>query len=81
MACEPQTIEGLLADPLIQSLMRADRVDAQDLKSMLTGLAAQRRARGLDLKGARVWFCGQRVAPPPAPVTLRLTTDVERVCR
>ena len=42
------TIDPLLADPLIQKVMRADRVEPQALKSMLHGTArriAERAAR------------------------------------
>ena len=59
MACSPQTIDDLLADPMIQAVMRADRVETVQLKQMLTGVAERRRERDLDLKGAKVWFCGQ----------------------
>ena len=34
-----QTIDDLLADALIQKVMRADRVEPQALKSLLTGTA------------------------------------------
>jgi hypothetical protein len=63
MARSPQTIDDLLADPLIQAVMRADRVETVALKQMLMGVAARRRERALNLTGARVWFCGQ---PRPA---------------
>ncbi len=65
MACSPQTIDDLLADPMIQAVMRADRVETVQLRQMLTGVAEKRRERALDLSSARVWFCGQ---PRPAPV-------------
>jgi hypothetical protein len=34
-----QTIDDLLADPLIQTVMRADHVEPQALKTLLTGTA------------------------------------------
>jgi hypothetical protein len=69
------TIDSLLADPLIQSVMRADRVDPRALKTMLTRVAANHREPRLDLEGARIRFGGQARARaedatplPPAPI-------------
>ena len=46
MARSLETIDDLLADPLIQAVMRADRVETGALKQMLSGVAAKRRERG-----------------------------------
>lgn len=35
-----ETIDDLLADPLIQAIMQADRVDAASLRGLLKGVAA-----------------------------------------
>jgi hypothetical protein len=53
------TIDSLLADPLIQSVMRADRVDPRALRTMLTRVAANRPEPRLDLEGVRFRFGGQ----------------------
>jgi hypothetical protein len=88
MAMPPQvspTIDSLLADPLIQSVMRADRVDPLALRTMLTRVAANRREPRLDLDGARIRFGGQprpragEATPlPPAPAWLG---DGDACCR
>jgi len=59
MARSSETLDDMLADPLVQAVMRADRVETAALKQMLTGVADRLRERRLDLTGARVWFCGQ----------------------
>ena len=74
MACVPETIDSLLADPLIQAVMRADRVETDALRRMLTDVAVRRRQRALDLTGARVWFCGQL---RPAATSSRLWPPAE----
>jgi hypothetical protein len=55
-----QTVDDLLADPLIQMVMQADRVDAPALRGLFSGVATQiaddRRKRSLDFSGARVRF-------------------------
>ena len=38
------TIDELLSDSLIQAVMRADKVDADQLKGLLEGVAAKRPA-------------------------------------
>ena len=40
-APQTETIRGLLADPLIQAMMRADKVERDDLAAMLEGVAAK----------------------------------------
>jgi hypothetical protein len=49
-----QTIDNLLADPLIQTVMRADRVEPQALRSLLDGtarrLADSRRASAVQVR-------------------------------
>ena len=79
------TIDGLLADPMIQSAMRADRVDPGALKMMLTRVAASRRAPKLDLEGARFRF-GAEPRPTPSQATRLLPaptwmSDGESCCR
>ena len=54
ISCAP-TLDDLLADPLVQALMSADRVDAAGLRREMTQTAT-RIARPLDLAGARVRF-------------------------
>ena len=76
------TIDHLLADSLIQTVMRADRVDPDKLKLMLTGVgarvAAGRQEPKLALEGARVRFGAEArprqqatalLAPPRGGVT------------
>jgi hypothetical protein len=74
-ACSFQTVDNLLADPLIQAVMRADHVETGALKGMLNGVAvrvaADRRERALSMEGARVRFAGE-VRAQPAPMMLRL---------
>jgi len=57
-------IEGLLADPLVQLVMAADRVNATAVRSEFKQAAARvsNRAPRLDLAGARVRFA------PKSPV-------------
>ena len=62
MVCSAPTLDDLLADPLIQAVMRADHVETVALKRMLTGVAARQTERALDLSGARVRFCCQTSA-------------------
>ncbi len=69
-----QTVDDLLADPLIQILMRADRVEPSALKGMLSGVAAHVRARApaLTFDPIRVRFATEavprllRLSPPEA---------------
>ncbi|MFZ0601323.1 MAG: hypothetical protein WAN05_08175 [Roseiarcus sp.] len=68
------TIDHLLADPLIQKVMRADRVEPLALRSLLDGtarrIAEARRAAtvqvGQDL-GRRGFFRGPLLLMRPAP--------------
>ena len=68
-----QTVDDLLADALIQKVMRADRVEPQALKNLLDGtarrIADSRRAGsaqiGQDL-GRRVSFRGPLLLMRPA---------------
>ena len=68
------TIDHLLADPLIQKVMRADRVEPLALRSLLDGtarrIAERRRATtvqvGQDL-GRRGLFRGPLLLMRPAP--------------
>jgi hypothetical protein len=63
-------MDDLLADPLIQSVMRADRVDAAALRVELTHAATRlsARPRPLALSGARVRFGCE---PRPAALAIR----------
>ena len=68
------TIDHLLADPLIQMVMRADRVEPLALRSLLDGtarrIAAARRSAavqvGQDL-GRRGWSRGPLLLMRPTP--------------
>ena len=68
MVCPSQTLDDLLADPLVQALMRADRVETPDLRRMMRDVAEKRREAGLDFSRARLRFCGQTRASADAPV-------------
>jgi hypothetical protein len=76
MAYRAQTIDDLLADSLIQKVMRADHVEPQALKTLLDGtarrIAESRRAAtvqvGQDL-GRRGWFRGPLLLARPAART------------
>jgi hypothetical protein len=68
------SIDDLLADPLIQAVMKADRVEPAALKSLLTDAAvrlARPAPRPLAINAENVRFSGQRRAPlrigSPAP--------------
>ena len=66
------SIDDLLADPLIQAVMKADHVEPQALKSLLSDAAARLSpVRPLAVNPANVRFAGQRRPPlrigPPAP--------------
>ncbi len=61
------TIDHLLADPLIQKVMRADRVEPQALKSMLHGAArriADRRRETTVQVGQDLGRRGSLRSPP-----------------
>jgi len=64
-----QTVDDLLADPLIQAVMRADRVEPDALKGMLTGVAARvganRRALALAFDPVSVRFGAEARTPTP----------------
>ena len=66
-ACSSPTLDGLLADPLIQALMRADRVDAGALRRELTLVADDLAMRPLPRvqlgAPARPSFIGPRLPP------------------
>jgi hypothetical protein len=80
MAHTSQTLDELLADPMIQAVMRADRVEPAALKDMLTGVADRLNQRRLDLTGARFWFCGQS-RPASAPkLWPQAKSGEDRVC-
>jgi hypothetical protein len=71
--CFSPTLDDLLADPLVQALMSADRVDAGSLRREMTRTAARvAQPNGHDLAGARVRFAG---APRPARAALPLVAD------
>jgi hypothetical protein len=55
------TIDDLLGDPVVQAMMRADRVEAQALRTMLVSAAGRLAAPGP--KEAARAFC---VGPPVA---------------
>ena len=79
------TIDLLLSDPLIQMTMRADHVDPNALKTMLTRVAASRRDPRIDLEGARFRF-GAEPRPRPGEATPLLPApawmgDGESCCR
>jgi hypothetical protein len=70
------TIDGLLADPLIQKVMRADRVEPQALKVLLQGTAGRiadaRRAGSVQIErdlGRRNLFHGPLLLMRPATRT------------
>ena len=68
------TIERLLADSLIQAVMRADGVDPGALKAMLTGVgarvAAGRQEPKIALEGARVRLSAETRPRQQAPTLL-----------
>ena len=76
------TIDELLADPLIQTVMRADQVEPQALKALLNGAAsritATRRERAAERSG--VVFVRspseRRGREPDAPPAARRATRV-----
>lgn len=62
-------IDDLLADPIIQMVMKADHVEPQDVRSLVTRAAARRPARALAFHPENVRFSGQtrpplRLSPP-----------------
>jgi hypothetical protein len=63
MSFRDDTIDGLLADSLIQTVMRADHVEPEALKALLTG-AASRIAAGRDEPTAQ--RAAVLVAGPPS---------------
>jgi hypothetical protein len=69
-----QSIDDLLADPLIQAVMKADHVEPAALKSLLADTAvrlARPAPRPLAINPANVRFAGQKRPPlrlsAPAP--------------
>ena len=76
------TIDELLADPLIQTVMRADQVEPQALRALLNGAAsriiATRRERAAERSG--VVFVRspseRRGREPDAPLAARRATRV-----
>jgi hypothetical protein len=71
-----ETVDDLLADPLVQAVMRADGVEAGALKDMLAGVAARvrasRPASALTFDPVSVRFAAEgrprplRLSPPEA---------------
>ena len=80
------TIDELLADPLIQTVMRADQVEPQALKALLNGAAsritATRRERAAERSG--VVFVRspseRRGREPDAPPAARQAARVRGDC-
>jgi hypothetical protein len=66
-ACSAPTLDRLLADPLIQAVMRADRVDPATLRRELTrvadDLATPSDPRARFGAAARATFVGPRLPP------------------
>jgi hypothetical protein len=66
-----QHIDELLADPIIQMVMKADHVEPQALKGLIARASARRPALALAFNPESVRFPGQtkptlRLAPPSA---------------
>jgi hypothetical protein len=63
-----QHIDELLADPIIQMVMKADNVEPLALKGLMSRVASGRPARALAFKPENVRFAGQmrplRLSPP-----------------
>ena len=64
-------IDELLADPIIQMVMKADHVEPQALKGLIARVASRRPARALAFNPENVRFAGQtrpplRLSPPSA---------------
>ena len=66
-----QHIDELLADPIIQMVMKADHVEPQALKGLIVRATARRPARALAFNPENVRLPGQarpalRLSPPSA---------------
>ena len=64
-------IDELLADPIIQMVMKADHVEPEALKRLVARASARRPARALAFNPENVRFAGQtrptlRLSPPAA---------------
>ena len=66
-----QHIDELLADPIIQMVMKADNVEPQSVRGLIVRAASRRPARALAFNPENVRFAGQtrpllRLSPPSA---------------
>jgi hypothetical protein len=59
MCCGEPTLEEMLADPIVQAVMRADAVEEQEIEALLDQVAKQRRSAEArrDETSARPWYC------------------------
>ncbi len=66
--CGQSSLEHLLADELIQSVMHADNVDPSSVRTLVTAVALRRRPKAA-ASSARPAYAG--ASPPPARHELR----------
>ena len=79
-ACAEPTIGDLLADPLTDALMRADRVDMDDFREMLRSVSRRLQAARAPARPT-VRFTGDAKPYPPIPVVGNIGLARSRVGR